>query len=232
MNEDFDLNRLADIGDPFAEDARAPIRPADRTRLPPAGSSPTRSGVRTRRSIALAAALFCDAAWLVFRERRPDLASASAWSLALGIAIPLGASVLALSAAVRNGPRGLGAPAARVAALAVAAPLLFALATALAAPADAGDPRFWRHAAGCMAVTAILALGPVALGLWAFRHAFPAAAGWRTAAVGVAAGALAASTMSLACPITSAAHVILGHGVVMIVTAVVGGLLAPVLARS
>ena len=59
-----------------------------------------------------------------------------------------------------------------------------------------------------------------------------AAAGWRTAAMGVAAGALSASTMSLACPLTYATHVIVGHGVVMIVTAVIGGLLAPLLARS
>jgi hypothetical protein len=231
MNDDFDLDRLADIGDPFAESANAPIRPADPAR-PLRTGSPTRSRVRRLRGIAFAGALFFDAAWLVFRERRADLGSASASALVLGIAIPLGAAALALVAAVRNGPRGLGAPAARIAALAVAAPLFFAVATALAAPAGAGDPRFWRHAAGCMAVTAILASGPLALGLWAFRHAFAAAAGWRTAAVGAAAGALSAATMSLACPITAADHVIVGHGVVMIVTALIGGLLAPIVARS
>jgi hypothetical protein len=231
MNDDFDLNRLADIGDPFAEDASARIRPMDRSRTP-LGPSPTRSRMRTTRAIALAAALLYDAAWLVFHERRPDLGSMSTVGLVLGIAIPLSAACLALGAAVRRGPRGLGIPAGRMAALAIAGPVLFVVATLVAAPPDAGDPLFWRHAAGCMAVTAILALGPMALALWAFRHAFAAAAGWRTAAVSLAAGAFAAATMSLACPITAASHVIVGHGLVMIVAALAGALLAPALARS
>jgi hypothetical protein len=230
MNDDFDLNRLADIGDPFAEDASAKVRPMDPSRTPE--WSPTRSRMRALRAVALAAALLYDAAWLVLRERRPDLASMSTAGLVLGIAIPLTAAVLALGAAMRSGPRGLGLPAARMAASAIAVPVFFAAATLVAAPPDAGDPLFWRHAAGCMAVTAILTLGPLALALWAFRRAFAAAAAWRTAAVGLAAGALAAATMSLACPISAASHVILGHGLVMIVAALAGALLAPALARS
>jgi hypothetical protein len=230
MNDDLDLKRLADIGDPFAEDASAPVRPMDRQRAL-VGHSPTRSRMRALRSVALAAALFYDVAWL-FHERRSDLASASPMGLALGIAIPLAVAVIALGAATRSGPRSLGAPAGRIAALALGAPILFAVATFLAAPTEEGDRLFWHHAVGCMTVTAILALGPIALGLWAFRRAFAAAAGWRMAAVGVAAGGLAAATMSLACPITTAVHVIVGHGLVMIVGALAGALLAPALARS
>lgn len=231
MNDDFDLNRLADIGDPFAQDVRAPVRPMDRARTP-LGYSPTRPRARALRAVALVAALLYDAAWLLFHERRPDLDSTSRWGLALGIAIPLSAAGLALVAAARSGPRGLGAPAVRIAALAMGGPALFAVATLLAAPPDAHDGHFWRHAAGCMAVTAILALGPMALGLWAFRRSFAAAATWRTAAIGVAAGALAAAAMSLACPITTGPHVIVGHGLIMIVAALAGALLAPALARS
>ena len=230
MNDDFDLERLADIGDPFAEDAKAPAPPMDRSRAPLA--SPTRARLRALRTIALAAALIYDVAWLVLHERRADLTSTSPGGLALGIAIPLTVAVLALGAAARSGARGLGIRASRVAALALGGPVLFAAATVLAAPPDTADPLFWRHAAGCMAVTAILALGPMALGLWAFRRSFAAAATWRTAAVGVAAGALAAATMSLACPITTASHVILGHGLVMIVAGLIGALAAPSLARS
>lgn len=231
MNDDLDLDQLADIGDPFAEDARAPIRPRDRSRTPP-GRSPTRARMQAIRGIALAAALFYDAAWLLFHERRGDLTQQAPWGLALGIAIPLAAASAALAAATRRGPRGLGAPAARIAALALGAPVLFAAATLVAAPPETGDPLFWRHAAGCMAVTGLLTLGPLALGLWAFRRAFAAAAGWRAAAVGVAAGGLAAATMSLACPITTAAHVIVGHGLAMIVAGLAGALLAPAIARS
>ena len=104
MNDDFDLSRLADIGDPFVEDASAPVRPRDPQRAR-TGRSPTRPRVRASRAIALGAALLYEAAWLVLRERRPDLASASPVDLALGIAIPLGAAVIALGAAARSGPR-------------------------------------------------------------------------------------------------------------------------------
>jgi hypothetical protein len=229
MNDDFDLNRLADIRDPFTEDARAPVRPMDPS---PPGDSPTRSRVRSARAIALAAALLYDVAWLVFRERRPDLAAAPLGSLVLGVAIPLAAAGVALGAAMRSGPRGLGVAAGRMATLAAAAPVLFAVATFFSAPAGASDGLFWRHAVNCMTVTAILALGPMALALWAFRRAFAAAATWRTAAIGVAAGALAAATMSLACPDTAASHVVIAHGLMMIVAGLAGALLAPALARS
>jgi hypothetical protein len=231
MSDDLDLKQLADIGDPFVEDARAPMRPLYRSGARMA-HSPTRSRVRALRTIALALALAYDAAWLVFHERRPDLTSAAPSALALGIAIPLTAAAFGLLAALRPGPRGLGAPVARIAALALGGPVLFALATLLVAPLEGGDPLFWRHAATCMAVTGLLALGPLALGLWAFRNSFAASAGWRTAAIGVAAGGLSAATMSLACPYTAATHLIVGHGLVMIVAALLGALLAPVLARS
>ena len=231
MSDDFDLKQLAEIGDPFADEAKAPIRPIDRSAALLA-RSPTRSRMWGLRAIALALALSYDAAWVVFHERRADLASASPGSLVLGIAIPLAVAALGLVAAMQPGPRGLGSPASRVAALTVGGPVLFALATLVAAPRGGEDVLFWRHAAGCMAVTSLLTLGPLAFGLRAFRHAFATAAGWRTAALGTAAGALAAATMSLACPITAAAHVILGHGLVMVVAALIGALVGPALARS
>ena len=231
MREDFDLKQFAEIGDPFADDARAPIRPMDRSAALRA-RSPTRSRVRALRATALVMALAYDAAWLVFHEHRADLASVSRASLALGIAIPLAAAALGLVAALGLGPRGLGHPASRLAALAVGGPAVFVLGTLIAAPVGGDDPLFWRHAGICMAVTALLTLGPMALALWVSRNAFAAVAGWRLAALGVAAGALAAATMSLACPITAAPHVILGHGLVMVVAALIGALLGPALARS
>lgn len=226
-----DLKQFGEIGDPFADDARAPIRPMDRPAADLA-RSPTRSRMRALRAIALVLALVYDAAWVVFHERRADLASASSWSLVVGIAIPLAAAALGLVAALRPGPRGLGHPAWKLATLAVGGPIVFLLGTLIVAPPGGQDALFWRHAAICMAVTALLALGPMALGLWVFRNAFAAVAGWRTAALGIAAGGLAAATMSLACPITAATHVILGHGLVMVVAALIGALLGPALARS
>jgi hypothetical protein len=229
MSDEFDRMRLDEIGDPFAVEARAPLRPPPSVEKVPAR---TRSRTRLLRVGLLVDALLFEAAWLVLRERRPDLASLPASQIALGLAVPLIAAALALAAASRTGTRGLGLPARRVAGLAVAAPLVFVLGTLLAAPGDPGDRLFWIHAAGCAAVTAILTVGPLALGLWAYRRAFVGASTWRTAAVGVAAGGLAAATMSLACPISSAPHVILGHGAIMLVAGLAGALLAPAVGRS
>ena len=53
MNDDLDLDQLADIGDPFAEEARAPIRPRDRSRTPPgrvAHARPDATAIRGSRS--------------------------------------------------------------------------------------------------------------------------------------------------------------------------------------
>ena len=69
MSDDFDLKQLAEIGDPFADEAKAPIRPIDRSAALLA-RSPTRSRMWGLRAIALALALSYDAAWVVFHERR------------------------------------------------------------------------------------------------------------------------------------------------------------------
>jgi hypothetical protein len=229
MSDEFDRMRLDEIGDPFAVEAGAPLRPP-----PSVAKIPARTRSRTRwfRLGILVEVLLVEAAWLVLRETRPDLGSLSASQIALGLAVPLLAAAVALAAASRTGPRGLGLSASRVAGLAVAAPFLFVLGTLLAAPPDPGDRLFWIHAAGCATVTAILTVAPLGLGLWAYRRAFVGASTWRAAAVGVAAGGLAAATMSLACPISSASHVILGHGAIMLVAGLAGALLAPAVARS
>jgi hypothetical protein len=228
MNDDRELNRLLEIGDPFADEASGPLRPM--TSMPP-GPSRTRAGVRTMRAIAFAAALLYDAAWLALRETRPDLPSLPLSTLAVGLGIPLAAGTIALGAAARRGERGLGLSATHVAALAMAAPALFVVATLLVSPAGGGD-LFFHRAMGCASATAILALGPLGLGLWVFRHAFAAGATWRAAAVGIACGALAAATISLHCPISTAWHVIVGHGTIMLIAGLAGAWLGRSVTRS
>jgi hypothetical protein len=222
MTDDFDLDRLAEIPDPFAGSARSPER-----RVSPAqmARSPGRTRRRTLRVVAAAGALLCDAAWVALVERRPDLASVPSSRLAFGLAIPLAAGALALSAITRRGQIGLGETKARVVTLAIASPALFAAATVLVTPAEPPDALFWRHAAGCIVVTALLVVGPLTLGVLAFRRAFAMASVWRTAALGVASGALAAATMTLVCPIGSASHIILGHGTMMVIAGAIGAML-------
>jgi hypothetical protein len=66
----------------------------------------------------------------------------------------------------------------------------------------------------------------------AFRRAFVSAAAWRTAALGAACGALSAATMSLVCPDLSAMHVVLAHGLMILVGSAIGAALARPLTRA
>jgi hypothetical protein len=229
MTDDRDITRLLEIGDPFADEASAPARPMV---AKPSEPSPSRGRVRAMRIIVFVSALLYDAAWLALRNTRPDLPSLPTSAIALGLGIPLAAGALALGAATRRGQRGLGLSAAHIVALAMAAPAVFVMATLVAAPTAGGGDAFWDRALHCMGATAILAFGPLGLGLWVFRRAFVATATWRTAAVGVACGALAAATISLHCPVSSAWHVVVGHGTVMLVGGLIGAWVGRTLSRS
>ncbi len=233
MSDDLDLEQLGGIGDPFAQEASAPARPMDREALPErVRRAPTRARARAGRWIALAAALAFDASWLIFHERRPDLPELPPSQVAMALLVPLVAGGLALAAAMRKGSLGLGLPARRVGLAVAAALALFVAGTLVTAPEGGPDPLFWKHAAACLGVTILLAIGPIVFALGALRHAFPAASRWRTAAVGAACGGLSTATMSLACSISAPAHVLLGHGAILLVGALAGALLAPAVARS
>jgi hypothetical protein len=222
MNDDLDLQRLAEIPDPFAQAGQSPLRQLSPDR---AIQSPARSRVLALRALALAAMVLYDVAWPVLVERRPDLRSVPPLELALGLVIPLASAALAATAFGRQGNRGLGEPTARLLMLVIASLALFAAGTLIFAPENAAGGRFWRQAAGCLLVTAVLAAGPLALGALAFRRAFAAASVGRSAALGVAIGALAAATMSIACSNSSAGHVLVGHGAIMLLAGAVGALL-------
>jgi hypothetical protein len=229
MNNDIDLKRLGEIADPFAEAVHPPLRPMGVQEMP---WSPNRSRVRALRIVAVVAALLYDLAWLAFVETRPDIHSIPPEQLASGLTIPLVSAAMAIGAGTRSGARGLGDPKWRVAAFAMAAPVWFALATLLVAPHEPHVELFWRRAAGCFFTTGLLALGPLALGVVTFRRAFVSAAVWRTAAIGVACGALASATMSLACPIGNVWHVLVGHGVILVAAGLCGAALGRCVCRT
>ncbi|HXN32178.1 MAG TPA: NrsF family protein [Polyangiaceae bacterium] len=225
MHDDFDVERLAEIPDPFADEARAPVRGAGSRRV----VSATRSRVKALRSVAAAGAIAYEMGWLALAGMRPGLDSASASAVAVGLLIPLAAVAIAWSAVTLRGPRALATtwPAAWVA----APPLLFGLLTLAANPrASEGSP-FWGGALRCMIQTMILTVGPLALGALAYRHAFVTASRWRTAALGVACGGLSTATICLSCPDQTALHVIVGHGTAMVVGGLAGGVLGYRLTR-
>jgi hypothetical protein len=218
MSDELDLSRLKDIPDPFGSMAAAVPAPK-----PPAVPSPTRATVRGRRLAALAAVVVYEAGWLLVVERRADLGSLRHEAIAVGLVIPLVAALVAMLPVALRGRRGLGAPALWLAVLCGLAPLVFAGATWLTNPADT-EPDFWNLAVRCMGVTAVLTAVPLVLGAAVFRHAFATASVLRSAALGVACGAVAAATMSLGCLHDGALHVIVGHGVTMVLGGLAGAL--------
>jgi hypothetical protein len=216
-----DLRRLADIPDPLGAAASegAALRPLDLGSLPP---SPTRARVRTARAAALASALLLNGAWLAFVERRRDLASLPPSAIAVGVAIPLLAAAVALAGVVRSGPRGLGVRIAELVALVCAPPLLFAIGTLATVPAPDDAGPFLGPALRCMGVAALLALAPFVVAVLVMRRSFVSSIAWRTAALGVACGGLAAATMSVACSSRDPMHVLVAHGAMMLVVGVAG----------
>jgi hypothetical protein len=222
MNDDFDIDRIAEVPDPLAGVTDWPLPP--RSAGAPA-ASPSRSRVGAMRVTALGAALLYELGWIAVMSKRSDLSSISAARLLTELSIPLGAALIALFAAAAPGDRGLGSPKGRLMTLALLAPIVFALATVVSAPADVDTEAFWPHAFRCFFWTVLYTAGPVALAAWAFRRSFAAAAGLRAAALGIACGALGAATMTLVCSTGTPAHVLVGHGGMMLVGAALGGLL-------
>jgi hypothetical protein len=232
MKSDFDLRQLGEIPDPFAAATGrpAPAAPSPEVRAA-MGASRARGYVRSQRAAALLIAVAYEVVAVVAYKMRPGVASLPAWQLALGFLIPAAGALVALGAAVRGGVRGLGESAARLRMLTLGVPALFALATWIALP-HAGDPAFWPHALDCMMTTAILGAVPVLLAAWVMRRSFVTAAGWRTALMGVACGALATTAISLVCANEDAGHVLVGHGAAILVLGVLGAIAGSRLARA
>ena len=91
---------------------------------------------------------------------------------------------------------------------------------------------YWSHTARCMGITFGLAAVPLVLGVWAFRRSFAVSSGWRGACLGAAAGALAATTMSLICATDGVVHVVFGHGLVILAGAMAGAVFGDRILRA
>jgi hypothetical protein len=223
VNDDFDLDRIRDVPDPL-EGAGAwplPPRPAGPAVLPP---SPTRAAVAALRTKALVAAVVYELVWIAVMNKRADLSTLPPARLLFELGVPLAASLLALAAAVGSGKDGLGEPKGKLMTLALLSPAIFVASTLFVSPADVDTDGFWAHAVRCLLWTGLYSAGPLVLAAWAFRHAFPASPAWRTAALGLACGAIGAATMSLVCSVGSPAHVLVGHGGIMLLAGIAGAL--------
>ncbi|HTB75414.1 MAG TPA: NrsF family protein [Polyangiaceae bacterium] len=218
MKDPFDIHRIADVPDPLSDVDDWPLPSRRDVAL---AASPTRSRMATARATALGAALLYELAWLVVMSKRDDLHTTPRAVLLTELAIPVMAALLALFAAT-PGALGLGQPKGRMTVLALLAPALFVAATVVMSPGGADAEPFFMHSLRCFAWTAVYSIGPMVFAAWAFRRSFVGAPVWRSAALGMACGAVGAATMSLVCAVGSPAHVLVGHGGMMLVGAAAG----------
>jgi hypothetical protein len=112
---------------------------------------------------------------------------------------------------------------AAIAALVFLGPLSFSL-SALAMPAPrghAGDASLLPVLV-CLDITLLWAALPLVAAAVSLRRAFSGGAVWRSALIGAAAGLFSGATMNLHCPNVAPLHMMLGHGVPVIVGGLVG----------
>lgn len=207
-----DARDLALLEDPFATIELAPPPP------PPALAgvpSRTRAAVlRLRRGALIAALVYVV---VVLRVATGPLPLASLRTTAVGVscALTVGAAIAALSLAAsrRAGANILAA---------LGAPLALFAVSVLVRLDLAPSPNLLAQTTMCLAMTCMLATGPLLLALYAFRASFAASSGARGACLGVAAGAGAAAAMDLVCTTGGALHGFVGHGVPMLVAGGIG----------
>ena len=169
---------------------------------------------------------------------RSDFARLPAEYVALQIVLPALIGAASLLLAVAPGKLGLGLAVSVVAGFTVLGPLSFWLCAALLnAPHPAPDSlrqsgRFWLGALVCLDITLAWAAAPLLLAALTLRRAFPTGAGWRSGLVGAALGLLSGAAINLHCPNVNQGHMLLGHGIPIVVAALVGGLVVARWARA
>ncbi len=165
---------------------------------------------------------------------RSDFTRLPAEYVALQLVLPALIGAASLLLAVAPGKLGLGLAVSVVTGFAVWGPLSFWLCAALLhtpyPPADNG--RFWLGALVCLDITLAWAAAPLLLAALTLRRAFPAGAGWRSGLVGSALGLLSGAAINLHCPNVNQGHMLLGHGIPIVVAALVGGLVVARWARA
>ncbi len=184
------------IPDPVATDAALPLPP------PPVLSEPsaTRGSVR-RQAALLAAAVIVFEGWLIARHGIRN--HVTVFVASFGIVVPL--LFMALTFAGTMSVRANVLSVVRGGAFALVALIVGALLSS-----GVGDPSL-RASYACVGLSSVMALVPLACGLWITRRAFAWGAGLRAASLGLAAGLLGAGAIRIVCPNDALPHLVLGH---------------------
>ncbi len=195
-------------------------RPAPHAEMPSAPSL-TR-GERAQRT-ALAAAV--GAAWIVVLIVRFGLRDNVGHPLILSIlAVWTALSAIGLGLAVRPLGRGMPAGARVLWGVLAAIPAAY-LAVVIHRAADAAPcPLTWRSLGGCFAITSLASAGPMLFACLVLRRTFLTAPVLRGAAVGLVAGMIGAIVAFSHCPIEAASHLLLPHGLPIVLCSAAGAL--------
>jgi hypothetical protein len=209
--KDFDLSDLADIPDPLS--ASAPPRSS---RVVPPESSPTRGAVRRRRLLAFGFAV----AWMGGLLAAMGVATerAGRWDGVLAWVLPAVCGFAALWLALAPGRAGLG-PSWRSAGalLGTAVALFFAVSMLSGEVGVVGSDSLL-----CGELILLLGVVPLLALAWALRRSSPTRSLARSGLLGGAMGLVAAAVQAVHCPNDAVLHSLLGHGVPVIILALVG----------
>jgi len=188
--------------------------------------SPTRSVVRKRRLAALTGSAIWLISHLAVYGIRSDFRQLTAPYVAAQIILPLLVAVISLFAALAHGRLGLGSRIGLICGLALLGPFAFCL-LALATPApDAADLQATSLLGifVCFDITVAWTTVPLLAAALTLPGAFAAGAIFRSALVGAAVGLFSGATMNLHCPNGAPIHVLMGHGLPVVIATILGAL--------
>jgi hypothetical protein len=209
--------RFDDIPDPSAALLRRELPP-----VPELAPSPTRAARRaTARWLTVASVLWI-AGLLARLGLRPDLAAAGPELVGW-----IAAGALAFGLAQRRGRVPASVRLVQLA-LALVVGAFLVLAVAFSGPSDGGG----LQGGGCMAAASLLSAGPLVFVALFFRRSFATAPAWRGAFLGALAGLAGAVGVHAHCPVAVMSHVVLAHGLPILLGALVGAVAGAAFGRT
>jgi hypothetical protein len=228
-----DLSFLKDIPDPVRADtpgseASEPLR----RNLP---AAPTRGTAQRRRMAALAVSLAWLGCHLVAFGVREDMRQLPLGYIAAQVGLPIVFGASCLIVALAPGKLGLGLGVGIVGTMAVLGPLsfwLFALGMPVPHAPGSSPSGFWLGSLLCLDITLSWAAAPLLLLALSLRRAFAAHATGRSALVGGALGLLSGGAINLHCSNVEPWHMAAGHGVPVLIAALLGAFLVVRWARA
>lgn len=214
---DFDVSQLADIPDPLGSS-----RPgaANASALAPKEESPTRSAMKRRRILAIGFAV----AWMVGLLLVMGVANerlASPLPI-VGCVLPAGLGLAALGLALSRGKAGLGPSVKSAGVLLGVATVLFGATCIVTSSSVLGNGALAKESFVCGELILVLGAVPLLAIALAMRNSTPNRSVTRSALLGASAGLVAAGVQAVHCPKDELVHLAIGHGLPIVVLALVG----------